>query len=208
MALQSGDVQPAFIARGSPARLTPDLLQRRRRELRGVGPHFAAQRRRVEAQQLGRLWRGRTAPKEHCDSQQAEASRGLLAVTVRFLDGAGMTFVVDGATVGSALRSQLAQRLGIMDKRMTLIHGSGMLLADQTMAEQGIEDGTVLTVVMMQPICEGTEVHGWIAEGLNHLVEGQQLTDQQVRQEIAEMTNKKIALHDALAAGGLLRGRQ
>jgi len=185
--------------------VTPDMLRVGRSGLKRVCiPRSSLSRRLLEAKLAGHNWRQVASPEE--PDHDAPAEGAPMMITARFMDGTGMSLAVHSNTTGHAVRAQLAQRLGIAEKRMKIIHGTGVLQGDRAVADQGVEDGAVLTVIMMQPICEGTEVYDLIADGYKHWHE-EQLTDEQVRQGITDMTNKKMALHDALAAGGLLKRR-
>lgn len=180
------------------------MLQAGRSQLKCVGvPQNQRARRRLEAELAGRSWRrdaGRVEP------ALANPVDGVpMTITARFMDGTGMTLTAHAGTTGHTVRAEIAQRLGVAEKRMKLIHGTGILQGDATLAECGVEDEGVLTVIMLNPLSEGTMAYGMISEGFRDLHADQQLTDEQVHKGISEHIGIRMALHDAMAAGGLLR---
>jgi len=186
--------------------VTTELLQASRQQLKRVCiPQSRRTRRLLEAKLLAtQSWR--RVAREQTPAVASEDGAPM-TITAGFLDGTGMTLTVHSGTTGDAVRSELAQRLGVAEKRMKLIHGTGLLQGSQTVAECGLGNDGTLIVILMNPLSEGTMVYGMISEGYRGLHGDQQMSDEQVHEGISETLGRKLALHDAMASGWLLRKR-
>merc|ERR1740123_1454615 len=97
----------------------------------------------------------------------------------------------------SGLKSQIAYKLEISTARVKLIHGTGVLKSNRSLGESSVEDGATVTVIVLPPIYEGSEVYNRVADVMKHA--NRKLSDDQVNEHMANMMDRKTALHDALA---------
>jgi hypothetical protein len=129
-----------------------------------------------------------------------------LQITLSFMDGKEMKKTVHERTRVHTLRSELGTDLGIGASRVKLIHGTGVLRANETFAGRNIQDGATVNVVVMPPLYEGSEVYNEVA---NSFARGLpvRLSDEEVQEHMGRVMENKVALHDALARAGALKQR-
>lgn len=104
-----------------------------------------------------------------------------------------------------ALKAQLCQRLGIQASRLQCIFGVDVLKAAQTVQQCKLEEGSVVNVIVLPPLYEGSQYYNWLATQLAWRENHEEVDREQITQSMQIVMTSKMALHDALAQKGLLR---
>lgn len=125
-------------------------------------------------------------------------------ITLRFLGGEEMKQQVFPGQRVHVLKSQVCGRLGIPLARAKLIHETGVLHGDREIEAYDLAEDAVVNVIVLPPLYEGSEAYESIAKGIE--VGHPAAPDrEEVDEQITQMMENKMALHNALVARGLLR---
>jgi len=129
-----------------------------------------------------------------------------ISVTFRFLAGAEEDRVLKVYPKQKihSVRTELAYHLGITSVRAKLIFDTGVLKHSMSVSECGLEEGSVVNVIILPPLYEGTQAYDWLARQLSRRADGEATKDQ-IDDTMQTVMAGKSALHEALVKKGLLR---
>jgi len=202
----------------APRRPSMEALRGARARLRAgrvVGPRGGRNERVLEAQQAGRNFATRAASDETAWSNPKEMSPAdqgaLIQITGRFMDGKEDIFHIHENNMVSAFKSLVAAKLEISSARVKLIHGMGVLQSNQLLADGKVKDGDTVTVIVLPPIYEGSQVYDQVARQIKYRSNNDRtntnMSEEEVNEHMADMMDRKSALHEALAQKNLLKKR-
>lgn len=128
-----------------------------------------------------------------------------ISVTFRFLAGEDdKVLQVHPKQKIHSVRSELCYHLGVTSARAKFIFDIGVLWGSMSVAECGLEEGSVVNVVILPPLYEGSQVYEELATQMSNRA-FEEVTDEQVAENMHKTMAGKMALHEALAKKGLLR---
>lgn len=194
--------------------ITQEVLQAGRDNLRcagrQVGPRGLANHAQWEAWQVGRIFRGASGgpESETCfnEPEVHEYTGSPIQILVRQIDGQEQHLICYSESKVHMLKSELASKLGVALARVKLVHDTVVLQSNQTVGDSHLDDGAAVTLLVMPPLYEGTKVYEKIAEAFSASQE-ERPSEEQVQEHMAEVMEKRVALHDALQGNGLLKKR-
>jgi len=126
-----------------------------------------------------------------------------VAVTFRFMDGSTRALVGQASLRLYVLRYQLHVELGVALARIRLIVGTTVLRDYQTVADASLQDGAVVTVVVLPPLYEGSALYDRVAQAYSDSqwdVSRGRPSEEEVQAVLEAQMERKVSLHDALTA--------
>jgi len=129
-----------------------------------------------------------------------------LNVILRFIGGESddALEVWPGERVMNA-KSRVCARLGISHSRVKLIHGASVLRWNDTIGASGIEEGAVITVIILPPLYQGSSAYEHVADAYRQL-QAVPPSEDEVHESLEQMMEKRARLNEAFTAHIRSRG--
>jgi len=130
------------------------------------------------------------------DSDGAEATAvPPFCITLRFMDGSEYQLQARPRDLARDIRSQVCEKLGVTDSRVKLLSGASVLYSYDHLDAHGVCEGSVITVIVVPPLYEGTQLYTRVMDSLSP-----DLGTDAAHQALEEVMEKKANLNDTFAS--------
>eukprot|EP00928_Gymnodinium_smaydae_P002941 TRINITY_DN11073_c0_g2_i1.p2 TRINITY_DN11073_c0_g2~~TRINITY_DN11073_c0_g2_i1.p2 ORF type:complete len:186 (-),score=43.27 TRINITY_DN11073_c0_g2_i1:30-587(-) len=170
---------------------TADQLQAARHRLRAPAPAGGEAAVAVRAPSLAGSCRDEAAAQvqpSQAGNQGPEVPEPTFSLTLRTLDGEDLTFEVRSSDYVRALRLRVSEELGVTEARVKFALDGTLLQVTDILGKAGVNEDSVLTLVVVPPVCQGSQVY-------NRIVEGRRVSED----DMEDMMARKAELNDAFA---------
>jgi hypothetical protein len=117
-------------------------------------------------------------------------------VILQYMDGTHKELQVRSRGLVREVQSQVSLELGVTDSRVKLLSGDTPMNRHDELGTHGICEGAVITAIIVPPVYEGTQLYNRVMEGMR----GRDMGEDERRQAMEDVMEKKAALNDAFAS--------